>query len=59
MTYWNIFLFFFPQKTGILFFPEDRIKQFMQIVSNEDNLHEISNPVFWEKQEKSHQFVIC
>ena len=24
----------------------------MQIVSNGDNLHEMSNPVFWEKQEK-------
>ena len=24
----------------------------MQIVSNGDNWHEISNPVFWEKYEK-------
>ena len=24
----------------------------MQIVSTEDNLHEISNPVSWEKEEK-------
>ena len=24
----------------------------MQIVSYWDNLHEMSNPVFWEKQEK-------
>ena len=23
---------------------------FMQIVSNGDNLHEMSNPVFWEKK---------
>ena len=23
-----------------------------------DNLHEISNPVFYEKQEKYHQFVV-
>ena len=27
----------------------------MQIVSNGDNLYEMSNPVFWEK----YQFVIC
>ena len=32
-----------------LFFPEYRIWQFMQIVSNGDYLHEMSNPVFWEK----------
>ena len=25
----------------------------MQIVSNGDNLHEISNPVFWGKKEKN------
>ena len=25
----------------------------MQVVSNGDNLHEISNPVFWEKEEKN------
>ena len=24
----------------------------MQIVSNGDNLHEMSNPVFWENKEK-------
>ena len=28
----------------------------MQIVSNEDNLHEMSNPVFWEEY---HQYVVC
>ena len=31
----------------------------MQIVSNGDNLHEISDLVFWEKLEKYHQFVDC
>ena len=31
----------------------------MQIVSIGDNLHEMSNPVFWEKKEKNHQFVVC
>ena len=33
-----------------LFFPENRIWHFMQIVSLGDNLHEMSNPVFWEKE---------
>ena len=32
-----------------LFFPENRIWHFMQIVSLGDNLHGMSNPVFWEK----------
>ena len=32
-----------------LFFPENRIWHFMQIVSIGDNLHEMSNPVFWKK----------
>ena len=27
----------------------DRIWHFMQIASNGDNLHEMSNPDFWEK----------
>ena len=31
----------------------------MQIVFNGDNLHEMSSTVFWEKQEKYHQIVIC
>ena len=31
-----------------LFFPENRIWYFMQIVSSGDNLHEISNPAFLE-----------
>ena len=30
----------------------------MQIVSNGDNLHEMSNPVFLQKSEKYHQFVV-
>ena len=29
-----------------LFFPENRIRHFMQTVSNGDNLHEMSNPIF-------------
>ena len=32
-----------------LFFPENRIWYFMQIVSPGDILHEMSKPVFWEK----------
>ena len=35
--------------TFFLFFPENRIWHFMQIVSIGDNLHEMLNPVFWEK----------
>ena len=35
-----------------LFFPENSIWPFMQIVYTGDNLHEMSNPVFWEKEEK-------
>ena len=31
------------------FFPENWFWHFMQIVSNGDNLHEMSYPVFWEK----------
>ena len=33
-----------------LSFPENKIWHFMQTVSNGDNLHEISNPVFWENK---------
>ena len=31
----------------------------MQIVFTGDSLHEMSNPVFWEKYEKYDQFVVC
>ena len=31
-----------------LFIPDKRIWHFMQIVSNGDNLHEMSDPVFWK-----------
>ena len=34
------------------FFPEDMLWYFMHIVSNGDNLHEMSNPVFWERIRK-------
>ena len=36
----------------VLFSPENRIWHLMQIVSIEDNLHEMSNPIFWKKEEK-------
>ena len=32
-----------------LVFPENRFWHFMQIVSTGDNLHEMSDPVAWEK----------
>ena len=35
-----------------LFFLENMFWHSTQIVSNGDNLHEMSNPVFWEKKEK-------
>ena len=35
-----------------LFFPENRIWRFMQIVSTGNNLHEMSKSVCWEKEEK-------
>ena len=31
----------------------------MQIISNGDNLHEMSNPVFWENKKKYRLFVVC
>ena len=33
----------------VLFFTENRIWDFMQIVSIRNNVHEMSNPVFWWK----------
>ena len=30
----------------------------MQIVSLGDNLHEMSEPIFWKKQEKYHKSVV-
>ena len=39
-------------KYFFFFFLENRILHFLQIVSYGDNLHEVSNPSFWEKQEK-------
>ena len=42
-----------------LFFPENKIWHFMQIVSTGDNLHEMSKPVFREKIRKLFQYAIC
>ena len=41
-TFWNIFLFFL----------ENRLWYFMQIVSYGDNLHEMSKSIFWKKMGK-------
>ena len=43
--------FFSWQHFEIFFYfsPENKIRYFMQIVFTRDNLHEVSNPVFWEK----------
>ena len=41
-----------------LIFPEKNIWHFMQIVST-GNLHEISNPIFWENKKKKNQTVVC
>ena len=48
---WHIEIFF-------LFSPENRIWHFMQIFSSGDTLHKISNPAFWKKWEKYHQFIV-
>ena len=50
----------FGRRHLFLFFPENKIWHFMQIVSSGNNLHEMSNPVFLEKNKKKcHQCVIC
>ena len=51
LTFTNLCAFSADKKLMIffLFFPENRIWHFMQIVSLEDNLHDMSYPVFWEK----------
>ena len=36
---WTIFI--------CMFYFQNRIWHFMKIVSNEDYLHEVSNPIFW------------
>ena len=41
-----------------LFYPENRFKQFRQVESREYSLHEMSEPIFREKEEKYHQFVV-
>ena len=48
----NIFFF--------LFFPENKIWHFVQIVSNGDNLHEMLDPGLWEKgKKKSSIYRLC
>ena len=43
-SYWNVFI--------IIFFQENRFGYFMQIVSDGDSLHEMSNPVFFDESKK-------
>ena len=52
LTFTTLWAFSADDKLMIffLFFPENRIWHFMQIVSLGDNLHEMSNPVFWENK---------
>ena len=45
--------------TLFVFFPENRIQHFMQIVSVRHNVHEISNPVFLGKIRNIFQYVVC
>ena len=35
------------------------IFQIIGFLSLGDNLHKMSNPIFWKNKEKYHQFVIC
>ena len=42
-----------------LIFPENRLRHFMQMISRDDNLQEMSMPIFCEKLEKYNQFDIC
>ena len=46
------------QMTNLWYFisPENKTWHFMQIVSSGDNLHEMSNPVFWENKKKKKYF---
>ena len=41
-----------------LFFPENKLWYFMQNVSSGDKLHEISEPIFWENENKILQNVV-
>ena len=51
LTFTTLWAFSADDKMMLFFllFPENRVWHFMQIVSLGDNLHEMSNPVFWEK----------
>ena len=37
------------KKIFFLFFLGNKSSQFMSIISNGDNLHEMSNPIYWNK----------
>ena len=46
-------------KYFFLFFPENRLWHFIQIVSLDDNLQEMSKLILWGKLRKNNQFVVC
>ena len=37
----------YPEQFLCMFYFQNKIWHFMQIVSNEDDLHEVSKPIFW------------
>ena len=46
LSIWYLIIYF-------LIFPENRLWHFMQIVSLGDNLHEMSEPVFWKNKKNA------
>ena len=38
---------------------KNRLDDFLQIISIANNLHEMSNPIFWGKFNKYHQFFVA
>ena len=45
--------------TNWSYFPENRLWNFMQIISKEDNLHEMSKPIFWKKKKEKKKKEKC
>ena len=46
----------YPEQFLCMFYFQNRIWHFMNIVSNEDYLHEVSNPIFWIN---NNHFIAC
>ena len=61
LTFTTLWAFSADDKLMIyfLFFPENRIRHFMQIVSSGDNLHEMSYPVSEKNKKKIFQNAVC